>query len=226
MKLPVFNGFRTISNPQDLALAKFRCCPWDFYDGIKDRSPCTIGYGDILVTRTMGSGIGSVLMEQIYKRARHKSTVLLLKTIPAKCDLIATDDEAIYSSIDRLYARLRLPGFSISRISKVLCRKRSGIIPMLDSVLQDFLYEVASKWALTNTTPVWFSKWWFGGKDTEVSPYLRMIRQDLLANEATLREIRRILSEHTETTGVPIDAPLLRIWESIVFWHEQPKGNA
>jgi hypothetical protein len=48
--------------------------------------------------------------------------------------------------------------------------------------------------------------------------YMRMTRVALAASADVVRQIRAQLAA-VPFTGVPEDAPLLRIWEATIFWH-------
>ena len=130
------------------------------------------------------------------------------------------EEEAVYTTIDKLFAELRIPYMHISRISKILCRKRPGIIPMLDRIIQTILFEVGEKWEKKDDIPAWFKKWWGNRKRMEVSPFIRMIRVDMLENEKTLKRYLSTPEPTKRKTGVPENASLLRIWESVVYWNE------
>lgn len=212
-------GQLAIPTPADAALAKFRACPWQFFDGVPDRTPDRLQWGDFAITRVMSSGLNERLIDAALKRASSGDAGALLTAIHQDYDLVRApaENDELYVNIDRLFAVLMGPNFKESRAAKVLSRKRPLCIPMLDTVVVEFLCRV---WRIAKDNPkevpAWlgrFPKRW----TTEISPYLRMIREDARRHVDQLKAIRRQLAADP-LTGVPSNAPLLRIWEATVFW--------
>ena len=207
------------------AIAKFRACPWHFFDGVADTEPNRLVWGDFAITRVMSSGLRSDLINGALARATAAGADALLAAIPDDHDLICaeTENEEVYAYVDRLFQALDGYRFRRSRTAKVLCRKRPRCIPMLDDVVADFLLGVCHHWLQNpRQAPNWFAASWRSWSSrTVVTPYLRMIREDARVHLSELEQIRAELAAD-RSTGVPGDAPLLRVWEAIVFWTLYP----
>jgi len=207
-----------IEDPYEVAWEKFKEGPWQFFDGVKDQVPNKIVWGDLAITKVMASGLFQELMDSILKNYKEENIESILSQIPVNHELgISREKTKIYESVDFLFKKFRVTKFSISRMSKVLVRKRPLLIPMLDNVILDFLDKTAKIWVSNkNEVPPWFYPLWLKWTE-EISPYLKMIREDLILNFKELVEIRKRLSKD-KITGVPKNAPILRIWESILYW--------
>jgi len=91
-----------------------------------------------------------------------------------------------------------------------------ALIPMLDSVIQEYLNGIAKEWARGKRgAPPWFLPVWTKWTG-QISPYLRMIRHDIRGQAEALRSVR-VKVAAADGTGVPPSAPLLRIYEAAVF---------
>jgi hypothetical protein len=222
-------GEPPIKNAEKEAEAKFENLPWQFFDDVRDASPNKLVGGDFAITRVINSRISSDDIEAGLATWRSKKGDSILAKVPLDARLEEqNDDSAELDRVRDLFFRLRVEGnLSMSKISKVLCRKRPKLIPMLDNVVtRRCLYPVAKRWKKhSEEAPSWFLKRWNGwdGKQHPEDPsvYLRMVRDLVKTNKASLMEIRAHLRSHP-ATGVPDDAPLVRIWEAIVFWVKRP----
>ncbi|MGK3981496.1 DUF6308 family protein [Sorangium sp. So ce136] len=214
-------GRLLVRNPRALAIAKFRACPWHFYDGVPDASADRLVWGDFAITRVMSSGLRDDLIAPVLALGASQYAMRQLRRIPLDYDAILApyEDLSILGAVDALFSALDGHRFRVSRISKVLCRKRPRAIPMLDSLVTGFLDRIGREWSNSPVeAPDWFPEVWRGWRTGQVSPYLRMIRADARRHQSALEDVRRAVAADRDT-GVPIDAPLLRIWEAIVFWH-------
>lgn len=208
-----------IPNAAQVGIAKFRACPWQFFDGVRDDEPDRLIWADFAITRMMSSGVRSDLITAAIARGNAAGADGILASIPRQYDLVlaATEDPHVYQNVDLLFGALTGPRFRRSRAAKTLCRKRSQCIPMLDDVVTSFLHGVCRHWVHSAAlAPSWFGAIW-SSWTTEISPYLRMIREDARHHQAELEELRRQIAADP-FTGVPADASLLRIWEATVFW--------
>ncbi len=210
--------FKNIKDPLKNALKKFSDCPWHFFDGVPDKEPDHIIWADLAITRIMSSGVSQDLISKVLKNVHSNDVEKKLKQLPVNFDLATSDENPIiYDTFDNLFAKLKIHSFSTARIAKVLVRKRPNLIPMLDKVVVGFLDDAAKYWANNeNICPKWFLPVW-NSWDNQLSPYLRMIREDLISNYDDLLYVRKEISQ-TPRIGVPKDASLLRIWEAIVWW--------
>lgn len=205
-----------IPGAEQVAEAKFRACPWQFFDGVADRFPDLLVWGDFAITRVMNSGIHQGIIPATDTTAIRQA----LASIPVGAD-ITTDGEIHYDGVRALFLAMRSYRIGMSRIAKVLCRKRPRLVPMLDRVVTTFLWDVAHAWSTGNRDgkPGWFDAGWVGWTDgNDPTFYLRMVRESLLSDQNAVEEVRSHLASIPDT-GVPVDAPLLRIWEATLFWH-------
>lgn len=226
--MPVLNVFGTrIRDAESVAEEKFRDCPWQFFDGVPDRFPNELVWGDFAITRVMGSGINERLIPELDGKDVGKVNAILA-AIPASASLAESEEDlALYERVNLLFKTMRAHRFGMSRIAKVLCRKRPNSIPMLDNVLTGFLWNVVHRWAAGQTDdenpPDWFKSEWRAWTDSDhPRMYLRMVREALRPELETVRAIRAHVATVSET-GVPEDAPLLRIWEATLFKHLSPQ---
>ncbi len=207
-----------IPRAERVAERKFRSCPWQFFDGVPDRCPDQLVWGDFAITRVMNSGIHEGIVPELPNRSANRA----LRRIANDLDIAtAQDDRLVFDDVRRLFSAMRAHRISMSRSAKVLARKRPRLIPMLDSVVTTFLWEVAKGWmtGARQGKPSWFdTSWnsWTDGEDPTV--YLQMTREAVVSARPQLEQIRTHVAQVSET-GVPADAPLLRIWEATLFWH-------
>lgn len=213
----------TIPNAENVAAEKFRACPWQFFDGVPDHFPDMLVWGDLAITRVMNSGIHQGIIPDLDKLDVRQA----LASVP---DLdMATDAEIPYEDVRLLFLAMRSHRIGMSRIAKVLCRKRPHLVPMLDSVVTGFLRDAAHSWSTGQREgkPAWFDTAWAAWTDAnDPTFYMRMAREALHEARTTVEQIRSHLASVPET-GVPADAPLLRIWEATLFWHLwSPSGSS
>jgi hypothetical protein len=205
-----------------LVTDKFRACPWQFFDGVRDRFPNRLVAGDVLITRVMESGIPRDVGDALAGPPVNRAVTAALASIPADAEIESLpDDDPTWPAVRRLFdAMVRTRGIEVSTASKILCRKRRALIPMLDSYVQSFLWDRARQLSKSGNVPVWFkSIWstWASGRGNDVVAYMRMIRHDMRCSLRELRAIRWAVARDP-TAGVPKDAPLLRIYEAALFW--------
>jgi hypothetical protein len=212
-----------IPDAELVAERKFRDCPWQFFDGVPDQFPNRLVWGDFAITRVMGSGIAESMIPELDGNDIEKVNSILA-AIPVSASVAEADEDlALYERVNVLFKTTRAHRLGMSRIAKVLCRKRPSLIPMLDSVLTGFLWKVAHGWdagvAEGGKPPGWFESEWNAWADWDHPRiYLRMVREALRPALENVRAIRAHVSAVPET-GVPGDAPLLRIWEATLFKH-------
>ena len=214
-----------IEHAESVAENKFRECPWQFFDGVPDSFPEKLIWGDFAVTRVMNSGLRNGLIPDM-KSVGLKKANDVLATIPRQMSLVElADDSDIYEKVKCLFEALRRDGVGLSRISKVLCRKRPELILMLDSVVTNFLWKIARRWKTgIGNPPRWFDEAWKSWTEPhDPTFYMRMARCALLGADGDVRAVRSHVASIPET-GVPEDACLLRIWEATLFWHLYPAG--
>lgn len=218
---------RNLPRALTVATRKFTDCPWPHFDGFLDSWPNRILAGDFAVTHVMNSGIRMKQAWWAVERGEHASVRSALERIPVDLrleDTVETPDLVDWKAIDSLFQRLSTNRMRLSRIAKMLCRKRSALIPMLDGVVVKFLKDVAWDWHRgRNDPPSWFDdKLWDQWSWQVPSPYIRMIRHDIRGQIPQLKRLRARLHANRDTE-VPSDASLLRIYEA-TLWAALMKG--
>jgi hypothetical protein len=205
---------RQIRNAEFLAEEKFRTCPWPFFDGVPDHFPNRLVWGDFAITRVMGSGVHDGIIPAL-DSADIENANGILATIPVSSSLAEFDeDPAVYERVSLLFKAMRAHRLGMSRIAKVLCRKRPQFIPMLDKVVTSLLWQVARRWATSRSPenqgaspPEWFDSEWNVWTDPDhPRVYLRMVREAMRPALGSVRAIRAHLAR-VPATGVPVDAP-------------------
>ena len=223
---PDINFFGNIlPNSLDVAIRKFRDCPWPHFDGFPDVYPNRILVSDFAVTLVMNSGIPMQYAWEAVRRA--DNTDDLLNNIPTDVRLEETvedDDQVNWNAIDHLFLQLVGEKVRLSRIAKMMCRKRPYLIPMLDTYIWKYLDKIANAWREGSVNPPqWFDEsLWESWEYDMPSPYIRMIRHDMIKQVPVLEELRGCLHED-ELTEVPRDASLLRIYEA-TLWRAIEEG--
>jgi hypothetical protein len=156
-----------------LVVRKFSACPWHFFDGVPDSAPNEILWADVALTNVMGSGMNGFRTAAFLAAAEAPKARLLLSRIPsAQCLEDTPEDTSIWTDVDGLFEALRVPGVGTSRISKVLCRKRPGFVPMLDSVVRDYLNSIARQWSSRRRhPPKWFRNAWNDWRAVELTRF-------------------------------------------------------
>lgn len=173
----------------------------------------------------MNSGTDGKTAEKLMKKLNSAVCLAHITNLPSDLTLPeATSDHLNY--IDAIVKRAAIhKKASISRITKILSRKRPHLIPMLDTILQGFLGKVWRFWKQDDNQINWNwfcpieAKW---TNTIQTSPYLLIIQRCLSHGNTiqVLSEIRDSLSNDV-SFRIPPNASLLRIWESIVFQYCQ-----
>jgi hypothetical protein len=207
---------RNVRDAQHIAARKFSACPWQFFDGVPDCFPDQLVWGDYAITRVMNSGVYEAVIPRLSGREIRRAN-RVLAGIPRGCALShLLMNDLVYSQVDQLFDAVRSPGVGMSRSAKVLCRKRPNLIPMLDSVVTNHVRAVARRWKEEpKGAPGWFLAEWKAWK-AQPRFYMRMIQESMAPQLAAIREIREFVAS-VPSTGVPVDAGLLRIWEATLF---------
>jgi len=221
------NLLKTINVAKD----KFHDCPWPHFDGVPDAYPDRILVCDFSITHVMNSGISmqdawAAIEKSNIKDDKGGDASDLLKLIPSDLRLEETSEsyEKInWEVIDRLFRHLRIKNVGFSRIAKMLSRKRPFLIPMLDSWIYEFLDGIGKEWYLgRGNPPTWFNAEWLAWEIGKASPYIRMIRHDMIPQKEKLERLRKCLNSDA-LTEVPLEASLLRIYEA-TLWQALIKG--
>jgi Family of unknown function (DUF6308) len=96
---------------------------------------------DVRVANRVFARMGADTVAAIVSRSALAAAAL--SNIPADASLIKTGPEIPWKALDDLYRAFEgLPGIGLPRITKVLHKKRPGLIPILDSVVDRYLVSV------------------------------------------------------------------------------------
>jgi uncharacterized protein DUF6308 len=105
-----------------------------------------------------------------------------LDALDSSASLAASSDVVPWGALTRLFESFGgLPGVGYSKMTKALYVKRPGLIPILDSVVQDYL---------KTEKPT-------GSFGEEATALVRRFKRDLDDNIAVLRDVQRQLAAHT-----------------------------
>lgn len=153
------------------------------YDFSTQADLCSIALPDVAVTRVIASRISGAQAQQIVKRAAESRH--LLQAIPVEARLQDADparNDGLYDAMTALHESLQGPGIKDSKVSKILHLKRPSLYPILDSALSKF-YRQAARAAATR----------YPERGFRIMAWAA-IRDDLLANQQSLQELRPALA--------------------------------
>ena len=135
---------------------------------------------DLMVARKLKSRTGCAVEEAIMHRTPELEKALA-KILP-ESSLLSNSDEIPWHALEELFEiMLSISRVGISVATKVLHKKRPGLIPILDSVLQSYLRAVDSIPDLTNAKLA--------------IEFVRSYKKDLDANADSLRRMRAELKD-------------------------------
>jgi uncharacterized protein DUF6308 len=162
-----------VSNPLEVASEFLE--RYARYEGYRDARPMSFDEDDLRLANRGGARISAAEISEIL--ARRPRIERSLRSIPAEASL--TDATIPWTSLSRLYdAFADIRGVGLSKMTKTLHKKRPGLIPMLDSVVQAYL-------------PSGESGATFGERAILLT---RAYKEDLDRNRAVLRELERSLA--------------------------------
>ncbi|HJP90906.1 MAG TPA: DUF6308 family protein [Pyrinomonadaceae bacterium] len=135
---------------------------------------------DVELVRCFEARTGKVVEDRILARRTEIDSVL--ERIPAKSTLFDDIDTRLWEALEQLLSvMISIKGVDISVATKVLHKKRSALIPILDSVVRDYLLTVDG-----------ISKTKTRGKFAVA--LMRSYKRDLDANADVLRQLRADLN--------------------------------
>ena len=168
-----------VENPLELALEFLAA--YSGYEGGDSSGPTSFDENDLRLANRGGARISAAEIAAILERRREIERAL--GEIDPDATLANATGSIPWSPLTRLFdgfADIRGVGFS--KMTKALHRKRPGLIPMLDSVVQTYL---------TRDDPGTGASGSFGDRATEL---VRSYKRDLDRNRAVLHEIQRELA--------------------------------
>lgn len=123
-----------IPEPQRL-LDTFFLEEWPYYDGIDDPDPHRIHPVDVIATLSVNSFLTSATRIRSVHRGLAAACESQLAAIPVDADLRTFPLDQV---VEVLHAACQVPYVLVPVATKVLHRKRRGLIPMLDTVVSDY----------------------------------------------------------------------------------------
>ena len=185
-----------MDNPLELALQWVETS--SSYESKEGSGPISLGESDLRLANRGGARISAAEIAAILERREEIERAL--REIRPDSSLAAATSSIAWVPLTRLFdAFADIPGVGFSKMTKALHKKRPALIPMLDSVVQEYL---------TRDEPEVASSGTFGERATAL---VRSYKRDLDRNRSALRRIQRELArrEHRLTEVRILD---LLIW--------------
>jgi len=185
-----------VDNPLELALQWVETS--SSYESKEGSGPISLGESDLRLANRGGARISAAEIAAILERREEIERAL--REIRPDSSLAAATSSIAWVPLTRLFdAFADIPGVGFSKMTKALHKKRPALIPMLDSVVQEYL---------TGDEPEVASSGTFGERATAL---VRSYKRDLDRNRSALRRIQRELArrEHRLTEVRILD---LLIW--------------
>ena len=177
---------------------------WELYDGVKTVQDCELTVSDIVLSVTLNSRLNT--RRQVWQVWKGRLAVeKALTRIPANASL---EDEVIpWEELRNLFqAMCAIEDIAGAKATKILHKKRPNLIPIFDSILEEFY---------KNRIPRWSSLSWADG----LVEYMKVFRADLLANRNGLH----VLCDMMAARGWPITP--VRAMEVLIWIETEPNGE-
>lgn len=180
---------------------------WAYYDGIADISPRNIEPLDVVVTVSVNSFLNSATRIRSVHRGMAEACDRLLMQVPEDADLRTFPLDDV---VALLHAACQVKWVLVPVAATVLHRKRSRLVPMLDTVVSDYYLEATERVDLKAAR-----------EDSRRAAQaaripLEAFRQDLEESWDQLTAFQRLLSDQ----GFPV--PELRILEVLIWMWADP----
>jgi len=185
-----------VDNPLELALEWVET--YSSYEAEEGSGPVSFDESDLRLANRGGARISAAEIAAILERREEIERAL--REIRPDSSLAAATSSIAWVPLTRLFdAFADIPGVGFSKMTKALHKKRPALIPMLDSVVQQYL---------TGDEPEVASSGTFGERATAL---VRSYKRDLDRNRSALRRMQRELArrEHRLTEVRILD---LLIW--------------
>ena len=185
-----------MDNPLELALEFLEA--YSSYDAEEGSGPGSFDESDLRLANRGGARIAAAEIGTILERREEIERAL--REIHPESSLAAATSSIAWLPLTRLFDAFGdIRGVGFSKMTKALHKKRPALIPMLDSVVQEYL---------TSDDPQAASSGTFGERATAL---VRSYKRDLDRNRSALRQIQRELAsrDHRVTEVRILD---LLIW--------------
>jgi hypothetical protein len=185
-----------VDNPLELALEFLEA--YSSYDAEEASGPGSFDESDLRLANRGGARISAAEIGTILERREEIERAL--REIHPESSLAAATSSIAWLPLTRLFDAFGdIRGVGFSKMTKALHKKRPALIPMLDSVVQEYL---------TSDDPEAASGGTFGERATAL---VRSYKRDLDRNRSALRQIQRELAsrDHRVTEVRILD---LLIW--------------
>jgi hypothetical protein len=185
-----------VDNPLELALEFLEA--YSSYDAEEGSGPGSFDESDLRLANRGGARISAAEIGTILERREEIERAL--REIHPESSLAAATSSIAWLPLTRLFDAFGdIRGVGFSKMTKALHKKRPALIPMLDSVVQEYL---------TSDDPEAASGGTFGERATAL---VRSYKRDLDRNRSALRQIQRELAsrDHRVTEVRILD---LLIW--------------
>ena len=185
-----------MDNPLELALEFLEA--YSSYDAEEGSGPGSFDESDLRLANRGGARISAAEIGTILERREEIERAL--REIHPESSLAAATSSIAWLPLTRLFDAFGdIRGVGFSKMTKALHKKRPALIPMLDSVVQEYL---------TSDDPEAASGGTFGERATAL---VRSYKRDLDRNRSALRQIQRELAsrDHRVTEVRILD---LLIW--------------
>ena len=185
-----------MDNPLELALEFLEA--YSSYEAEEASGPGSFDESDLRLANRGGARISAAEIAAILERREEIERAL--REIHPESSLAAATSSIAWVPLTRLFdAFADIRGVGFSKMTKALHKKRPALIPMLDSVVQEYL---------TSDDPEAASSGTFGERATAL---VRSYKRDLDRNRSALRQIQRELAsrDHRVTEVRILD---LLIW--------------
>ena len=131
----VLRGDVTVEDPLSIVRGFLEAWRLDVGGGSSPRSFAEI---DLRLANRDGARISASEIAAVLKRRHRIETAL--RAIAIDASLVGSDDTVPWPALGELFdAFAGIRGVGLSKVTKTLHRKRPGLIPMLDSVVQQYL---------------------------------------------------------------------------------------
>jgi hypothetical protein len=195
-------GFESPINECEHRIKEF--CRTDFtyekYDLVTVPEDSILREDEIRLANKMVARMSSSIVKRILQKSQTISAAL--SHVPPGVSLLEVPAQVQWSSLERLFESILVPGVLAARATKILYKKRPQLIPILDSRIQDYSWTVLKSHGSPSkglTEAAWMIE------------YCKVLRGDLESSVENLKEIQMNLRAQT------IQLSLVRILDILVW---------